>query len=126
MPSSSRDAQLKFLYAAMLSGVLLFFAVVLFLSGGRDGGESTVIFRWGWLALAVIAVFAAGFLRGRLQRGSEAAEVWTAAILIWGVAESAALLGLVSTLVTGDLAPGLGSTLVFVFLMIHHRPSQLV
>jgi len=125
MQSSTGDAQLKLIHAAMLSGVLLFLAVVLFLSGGRDGAESNLIFRWGWLALAVVAVFTAGFVRGRLQRSADEAEVRTAAILIWAVAESAALLGLVSTLVTGDIAPGLGATLVFVFLMVHHRPSQL-
>jgi hypothetical protein len=119
------DPVLKLIHATMLGGTLTFFAVVMFLVRGQEPVESGAVFRWGWLAAAVIAVFAVGALSGRLHRDSDEVAIRTAGIVIWALAEGAALLGIVSTIVTGDVTPAIGATLIAVFLMVHHRPSQL-
>ena len=119
---------LKAIHGAMLGGTLVFLSVALFLVVGRDASDASLpspLLRWAWLVFASIAVFGAGFLRGRLGRHANEARIQTTGILIWALAEATALFGIVATIVTGDLAPGLGATLVGVFLMIHHRPSQL-
>ena len=122
---SPEDAVLKIIHATMLGGTLLFFAVVLFVFGGRETEQTVPALRWAWFAFAVAAVFAAGFVRGRLVRDSDDDQVRATGIVIWALAEGAALLGMVSTIVTGEIAPAIGATLVAVFLMVHHRPSHL-
>lgn len=128
MKNRNHPMPLKVIHAAMLGGTLVFLSVALFLTLGREGPGPSVdspLFRWAWLAFGLVAVFGAGFLRGRLGRSPDEARVQTTGILIWALAEATALFGIVATIVTGDLAPGLGATMVGVFLMIHHRPSQL-
>ncbi|MDH3734859.1 MAG: hypothetical protein OEU54_15125 [Gemmatimonadota bacterium] len=119
------DSILKLIHLTMLSGTLAFFAVVYFLFVGRETGTESEVLRWVWFGVAVAAVFGAGFLRGRIGGQSTEEEVRTTGILIWALAEGAALIGLVSTIVTGEPMPALGATLIGVFLMVHHRPSQL-
>lgn len=119
------DPTLTLIHASMLGGTLLFFGVVVFFFGGRATGTTDGIFRWAWLGFAALAVFGVGALRGRLHRDSDAAEIRTTGILIWALAESAALIGLVSTILTGNVTPAIGATMIGVFLMLHHRPSQL-
>lgn len=119
---------LKVIHGAMLGGTLLFLSVALFLTLGREGGEPTLdhsLFRWAWLGFGFVAVFGAGFMRGRLGRSPDESKVQTTGIVIWALAEGTALVGIVSTIVSGDIAPALGATLVGVFLMVHHRPTQL-
>ena len=119
------DPTLRIIHAVILGGTLTFLAVVFFLYRGERDVPAGAVLRWGWLLAAVVAVFAAGYLRGRLGPGSAPGEVRTAGILIWAIAEGAALIGMVSTIVTGDVSPAIGATLIAAFLMLHHRPSQL-
>ncbi|MDX1394132.1 MAG: hypothetical protein R3195_07070, partial [Gemmatimonadota bacterium] len=66
-----------------------------------------------------------GVVRGRLGRGADAAQVRAGGIVIWALAEAVGLVGMVSTIVTGAPMPAIGATVIAVFLMFHHRPSQL-
>ena len=120
------DPVLKLIHLTMLGGTLAFFAVVYFLFAGRDTGVESAALRWAWLGIAVAAVFGAGFLRGRLSGRSGDDQVRTTGIMIWALAEGAALLGIVSTIVTGDPMSAMGATAIGVFLMVYHRPSELV
>lgn len=119
------DPVLKLIHASMLGGTLVFFAVVYFLFGGGPSEEPGVLLRWAWLVVAAATVFGVGAVRGRLHRDSDDAAVRASGILIWAMAEGAALVGIVSTIVSGDVVPAIGATLIAVFLMLHHRPSQL-
>ncbi|MFV1985747.1 MAG: hypothetical protein ACC682_00585 [Gemmatimonadota bacterium] len=119
------DSVLKLIHASMLGGTLVLFAVAFFLYGGREPGEVGAVVRWAWLAVAVAVVFAVGAVRGRLHRNSDEAQVRMSGIVIWALAEGAALVGIVSTIMTGHVVPAIGATLIGVFLMLHHRPSQL-
>ena len=120
------DALLKLIHVSMLGGTLVFFAVVYFLYGvGGGAAEAGPLLRWGWLVVAVGAVFVIGVVRGRLQRGSDDAQRRMTGILIWALAEGVGLLGMVSTILTGDVTSAIGATLVAVFLMFLHRPSRL-
>lgn len=119
------DSTLRLIHAIMLSGTLTFFAVVVLLYRGDGDEPASAALRWGWLVAAVVAVFAAGYLRGRLGSASDPGAVRTARILIWALAEGAALIGMVSTIVTGHVSSAIGATLIAVFLMPHHRPSRL-
>lgn len=127
-PPAGRDPVLTTIHAAMLGGTLIFFVVGMLLVSRRptpEGPQPGIVLRWAWFALAALAVFGAGVVRGRLGRGLDDARLRTGGIVIWALAEGVALLGIVSTIVSGDYAPAFGATLVGVYLMIHHRPSQL-
>jgi len=122
------DPVLTTIYSAMLGGTLLSFVIGTLLVSRRpapEGPEPGLVLRWGWFALATLAVFGAGIVRGRLGRDADDARLRTSGIVIWALAEGVALLGIVSTIVWGDHAPALGATLVGVYLMIQHRPSRL-
>jgi hypothetical protein len=118
------DPVLKLIHATMLGGTVAFFLVVFFLFRGEGDGGSTVL-RWAWLAAAIGAVFFAGFLRGRLGPGADGGQVRSTGVMIWAVAEGVALLGMVTTIVTGDVSAAIGATVIGVFLMLYHRPSEL-
>lgn len=119
------DPVLKMIHTTILGGTLVFFAVVYFLFVGSDAGEPSLVLRWGWLGIAIVSVFAAGFVRGRIDHQSDAGQVRASGILIWAMAEGAALVGIVSTILTSDPLPAIGATLIGVFLLIYHRPAQL-
>lgn len=121
------DRVLWVVYGAMLSGVLLFALVVRWIMPvGTVGAELDTV-AWVAPALAVLAVFAAGFVHGRFQaNAAEAAEGArrTAAIIVWSFAEGAALFGLVIVLVTGSLYPaGVGALIAFL-TMAHYHPGR--
>ena len=99
-------------------------AVVYFLASQTATIEATPMLRWGWLLTSAAAVFAVGFFRGRIPRGAEVDVVRAKAIAIWAAAEASALIGLTISLLTGDLVPGLGSTVVGIGLMIVHGPAS--
>ncbi len=129
-PNGNDDAggghrTMRLIHGALLSGILIFGAVVLFLlRSGSVGSGQPGPFRWIWLALALVALFAAGLVRGRLRPEAEPREVQTTAILIWALAEAQALAGLSFALVTGDAVLAAGGLVVAMFLLALHRPSS--
>lgn len=110
-------------YAALVSGVILFSAIAYVLAPTGADAEPMPALRWAWLAVAVVAVLVMGALRGRLKSGSGDEHVFTTAITVWALAEGVALLGLVAWLATGDRALGIAAFLVGGFFFFHHRPS---
>lgn len=115
---------LRIIHAAVLGGVLAFGAIVLFLvATGRSGAEGGGALRWAWLALAVVALFAVGMLRGRLRPEAPPRQVQSTAIMIWALAELPALIGLAFALVSGDLVPAIGGLVVGLALLTTHRPA---
>lgn len=122
-PHGREALLLRIIHAALLSGVLLYAAVVYFLIGGAEADLDTVAtLRWVWVAVAVGTVFAAGIVRGRLPRGASEERRRTTALVVWALAESVALLGITLALVTGDALPLAGGVLVALFLFVYHRP----
>ena len=119
------DPALKLIHGAILSGTILFFGVVYFLFGDQAVQDVSPALRWAWLAAAIIAVFVAGYVRGRIGPNPDAEQVRTGGLIIWCLSEGAALLGMASTIVTGDMSSAIGATLIAVFLLIYHRPSEL-
>lgn len=114
---------LGLVYAALVSGVILFSAIAYVLAPTGADAEPISALRWAWLGVAVVAVLAMGVLRGRLKPGSDAGHVLTTAITVWALAEGVVLLGLVAWLATGDRALGIAALLVGGFFFFHHRPS---
>jgi len=129
-PNGNGDAgdtrrTMRLIHGALLSGILMFGAVVLFLlRSGSMGGLQPGPFRWAWLALALVALFAAGLVRGRLRPEAAPREVQITAILIWALAEAQALAGLSFALVTGDVVLAGGGLVVAMFLLALHRPAS--
>lgn len=125
-PPSDSALVLRIIHIALMSGVLIFAAVVYFLMQegvAAAAAQQASLFRWVWLALALGLVFGAGILRGRLPRGAAPERVRTTAILVWALAEATALTGITFALITGDWMPLIGGLLVGLFLFLHHRPS---
>lgn len=116
---------MRLIHGALLGGVLMLGVVVLFLlrSGDMGSGQSGP-FRWVWLSLALVALFAAGLVRGRLRPEAPAREVQTTAIVIWALAEAQALAGISFALVTGDTLLAGGGLVVAMFLLALHRPAS--
>ncbi len=114
---------LKAIHGAILGGMLMFFAIVMV--APVRGAASVPMLRWAWIGVTVAAVFAVGFVRGRLPPGAGPERVRTAGLLVWAMAEGSALFGIVCTLVTGDIVPAVGATLTGTFLLVAHRPSTL-
>ena len=115
------DRVLWIIYGAMLSGVLLFALVVRWIMPLGTAGTGLDTVAWIAPVLAVLAVFAAGFVHGRLQAKVVEGARRTAAILVWSFAEGAALFGLVIVLVTGSLYPaGVGALMAFLTMAYYH------
>ncbi len=121
--SGRPDPTLRIIHAAIVGGVLLFTGVAVALKPS-DAGTTPGWVTWLWLAPAALAVFLAGFVRGRLPRGADAGKVRSSAITIWAVAEGAALCGLAMALVTGGWAAVLGPAIVSLGLLAYHGPSS--
>lgn len=108
------------IYFAMLSGLLIFGGLAVWLGSSSEGADLGVVV---WLApvLATIAVFVAGFVRGRLAPSATQPQRQTAAIIIWAVAEAAGLFGLVLVLIGQGLYPaGLAALIGILVLAIYH------
>lgn len=115
---------LPIIHLALGAGLLLF-AAVLFVVGGPLRVEEGSVLRWVWLGVALLAVLAAGAIRGRLAAEVEPARRRAGAITIWALAEGQALLGLVFYLLTGDVVPPAVGVLLFFFLWWRYRPTAL-
>ena len=127
MPRSQPEAPgaLGAIYAAMALGVFLFAAIVLFVLDPVGGSVEPNVMRVIWLGFAAVATLGAGVIRGRMAgRGSTADQARTAAILVWALAESQALVGIVGTLLTGDSVTAYASLALFVWLWMRYPPRS--
>lgn len=123
MPSREQRLVLTVIHASLLAGILVFFGVTVWLAPEPEAVPAW--WRWSWLVVTAGAVFAVGFVRGRLPRNAPPERIHTTAVVIWALAEGSALFGTVSMLVTGALAPAVGANFVSVALFVLHRPSTL-
>jgi F0F1-type ATP synthase membrane subunit c/vacuolar-type H+-ATPase subunit K len=115
---------LPIIQLALASGVLLF-ALIVFVVLRPSGAETDLsIFRWVWLAFALLSIFGAGVVRGRLSRDATEQQAYTTAIIVWALAEGQALLGLVTYLVAGDRLPAVLGLVVGFYLFARHRASE--
>ncbi len=117
-------AVLKVIYVALALGVGVL-AVVFYLVGPvAQGSIDRSLFRWVWLAAAVVCTVGAGIVRGRSSAVSaDARSVLPAAVVAWSLAEAQALLAAIGFFLTGDLALLVAGLVLFIFLLTRHRPS---
>jgi len=131
-PVGDPERLLRVLYAALAVGVAVLAAVFLLLGPVADGGVDRSLFRWIWLAAAVISMVAVGFIRGRAlavetQVGrTDGRAILPQAVIIWALAEGQALLALIGYFLTGDLALLVVGLVLFVFLLGRHRPGAFL
>jgi hypothetical protein len=112
------------IYVALAAGVVGI--VLVFLLIGPAAGQTVdrSIFRWIWLAAAVVCTLGAGAVRTRAGAVSpDARSVVPAAVVAWSLAEAQALLAGIGYFLTGDLPILTVGLLLFVFLMARHRPA---
>lgn len=114
---------MQIIYVALAAGVLLFAAIAFGLVGPLEGSGDLTVLRWVWLGVALVSIFAAGLIRGRLTREATPGQVQTAALMIWGLAEGQALLGLVAYLVAADALAAILGLVVGIYLFSRHRPA---
>ena len=127
MPRSQSETPgtLTAIYAALAAGVFLFAAIVLFVIDPVDASIEPNVIRVVWLSFAVVATLGAGVIRGRMAgRDSTPDQARTAAILVWALAESQALVGLVGTLLTADSVTAYASLALFVWLWMRYPPRS--
>jgi hypothetical protein len=117
-------AVLKVIYVALALGVGVL-AVVFYLVGpAASGAMDRSLFRWIWLAVAVVCTIGAGAVHGRSRAMSaDGGSVLPAAVVAWSLAEAQALLAAIGFFLTGDLALLVAGLVLFVFLFARHRPS---
>jgi len=115
---------LKVIYVGLALGVGVL-AVVFYLVGPVAGGSiDRSLFRWIWLAVAVVCTVGAGIVHGRSRAVSaEGGSVLPAAVVAWSLAEAQALLAAIGFFLTGDLALLVAGLVLFIFLFARHRPS---
>ena len=117
-------AQLPILYAALASGVVLYAAVLLFALEPTGSVQNSSPIRIAWLTVALGVTLATGAIQARVRSGrlDERGRV-TSAILIRGLAEGQALLGLTGYLVSGDRLLVILSLVLFTYLYLRNPPA---
>ncbi len=109
---------------ALAAGILLVAVVVFAVLRPSGSGADLSILRWVWLAFALLSIFGAGVVRGRLRREATEQQAFTTAVLVWALAEAQALLGLVTYLVAGDRLPAVLGLVVAFYLFARYRASE--
>ena len=118
---SEPDKVLWVIYASLLSGVLLFAVAVRGVMPAGSVGMDLDTVAWAAPVLAILAVFGAGFVHGRLAAGAKPGVRRSSAIIVWALSEGAALFGLVIVLITGSLYPaGVGALMAFLTMAFYH------
>jgi hypothetical protein len=113
------------IYAALAGGILLFAAIVLFVLDPVESAVDPSLMRMVWFGTAAVAMLGAGLIRGRmLDGGADADRARTAAVVVWALGESQALVGIVGTLVTGDRILTYGALAVFVWIWLRYPPRS--
>lgn len=131
-PAGDPEKLLRVLYAALVLGVAVLAAVFLLLGPVADAAVDRSVFRWTWLAAAVISMIAVGFIRGRAlavetQVGrTDVRAILPQAVIIWVLAEGQALLALIGYFLAGDLALLVVGLVLFIFLLSRHRPGSFL
>ena len=114
---------LRLIYVALIFGVVVFAAVVR-LAIEPIGTYSGTTVRLVWLAVAAACTLAAGYLKTRLMRPSAGeSQPGTGAVVVWALAESQALVGIVTYMLTGDLPVFWCSLALFSYLFARYRPA---
>lgn len=121
MTDDRRHPVFRILHTIILVSILCFAAVVVIIKP-RTSAVVEGLWQWTWVLVAAIAVFGAGVIKGRLAGEADLARVRVGAILIWGLAEGAAFVGLVFALITGSWLP-VGGAVIGLALLFLHGPS---
>ncbi len=98
-------------------------AIVLLVVGPLESRVDRSLLRLVWLAVAVGATLAAGMVRARLSSDFSAQRAHAAAVVVWGLAEGQALLGLVGYLLTGDSLLVALPLALFGYLYLRYPPG---
>ena len=127
MPSTGSGSsfnQLPILYAALASGVVLYAAVLLFALEPTGSIGNPAPIRIAWLVVAIGVTLVTGVIQARVRSGrvDDRGRV-TSAILIWGLAEGQALLGLTGYLLSGDRMLVILSLALFAYLYLRYPPA---
>ncbi len=115
---------LRTIQVGLASGVLLFALIAVAVLRPSGAGADLTILRWVWLAVALLSVFGAGVVRGRLRREATGQQAYATAVMVWALAEGQALLGIVAYLVMGDRLPALLGLVVAAYLFVRYRASD--
>lgn len=115
---------LSIIQLALAAGILVLALVLLVVLPPSESRADLSILRWVWLAFAVLSIFGAGVVRGRLRRDASRQQAYTTAIIVWALGEGQALLGLVTYLVAGDRVPAVLGLIVAFYLFARYRASQ--
>lgn len=107
---------------ALMTGVFLFAALAYFgpqvgIAASFDLGESLGSLRWVARTFFVIAIVVAVLLRPKLE-GAEPSRIAQLLIIGWAVGEAAALMGVVTYMGGGGLAPLALGLMAFVFALV--------
>jgi hypothetical protein len=125
----------RIIYAALMLGVILFYAVALYVGSKASMPISAVpdrrVLYLGLFFLSAVLFGAAVYTAGRLTRpgpGTSQDDWWRAnlarAVGIWTLVEAPTLLGTVAYLITHDFRT-LIATLTGLLLFVNYRPSRL-
>jgi hypothetical protein len=125
----------RVIHAAVTGGLVLAFAVFLYLRAGvapELSAETARMLKFVGYVLLAVPVLGSGIVRGRVaprRHGVDAGEWWTAnlpkAVVVWALAESGGLGAMVLGWLSGDttlLALGAAVALAVLFVS---RPSRL-
>jgi hypothetical protein len=125
----------RIIYAALMLGVILFYAVALYVGSKASMPISAVpdrrVLYLGLFFVSAVLFGAAMYTAGRLTRpgpGTSQDDWWRAnlarAVGIWTLVEAPTLLGTVAYLITHDFRT-LIATLTGLLLFVNYRPSRL-
>jgi hypothetical protein len=133
--SISPGISARIIYAALMLGVILFYAVALYVGSKASMPISAVpdrrVLYLGLFFVSAVLFGAAMYTAGRLTRpgpGTSQDDWWRAnlarAVGIWTLVEAPTLLGTVAYLITHDFRT-LIATLTGLLLFVNYRPSRL-
>lgn len=125
--SSDPRAVMTAVYYALIAGVAVLAIIFYLLGPAAEGAQDRSLFRWIWLAAALVCTVGAGIVRGRARAVSpDARSVLPAAVVAWSLAEAQVLLAAIGFFITGDLPLLVAGLVLFVFLMARHRPAAFL
>ena len=125
----------RIIHAALVLGIILFYAVALYVGSKTSMPVSAVperkVLYLGLFLVSAVVFGAAVFMAARLSPaapGTSQDEWWRVnlgrAIVVWGLIEAPTLLGTVAYLVTHDFR-SLIATLAGLLFFVNYRPSRL-
>jgi len=122
-PGGPSTNTLGVIYLALIVGVVLFALIVRFVLEPMGAYNGTAL-RLVWLAAAAGCTLAAGYFRTRLAGpDADAAQLTSAAVVVWALAEGQALLGIVAYMLSGDVLVFWLALILFAYLFARYRPA---